>query len=246
MISEERLKELVQRILKELEEEKNVTIRRKIYMLCANCWDDRYLTYLKQMEGEPDSIVYPVIPLSWKKKGYDALLLAQPSCNDVLYRSCEVPEDLGDSVTVMPVVPRDVVVKTALCICDTFETSWISSCMGTGGQIVFLSSGFDKFSGKEPEAYVNQILSYYRQILSFGIEICSDHEKVLPKKLRQEPAPVSSTGRRKRVITVSDVSQHASDGILYIHKGDIVTDLAKDRAKYLKIRLLEYDCEVKG
>lgn len=253
MISEERLRELVQRILRELEEENAVKIQRKIYMLCANCWDENYLSYLKQMEGRPDSAVYPVIPLSWKKHGYDAILLAQPSCKGILYRSCQVPEDLDQAVTVLPVVPRDVVVKTALCISDTFETSWIASCMEAGGQIVFLNSGLARFSGKEPKTYVNKILSYYKQLLEYGIELCSVSDEVSTKKPETVPTPVSTaekagnkrTEGRKRVITASYVSQHAADGFLYVCKGDVITDLAKDRAKYLNVVLQEHDCEVK-
>lgn len=41
--------------------------------------------------------------------------------------------------------------------------------------------------------------------------------------------------KKKRVIASSNVEQLASEGVIYLQPGDIVTDLAKDRAKFLKI-----------
>ena len=41
--------------------------------------------------------------------------------------------------------------------------------------------------------------------------------------------------KKKRVIASSNVEQLASGGVIYLQPGDIVTDLAKDRAKFLKI-----------
>lgn len=243
MISEERLRELVKRILKELGadlEEKAPD--KKIYMLCTHRWDDRFYTYLKKMEDVPGSFVYPVIPLSWKKNGYEEKLLSCSSCKGILYRSCEKPADLETAVTVLPVVPRDVVVKTALCISDTFETSWIASCLENGGQAAFLKSGLTKFTGKEPKTYVNQILTYYRQVLEYGISICEAGDESLVKAERTAVISAANvvdekikTEKRKRVISASNISQLAVNGVLCAHEGDIITDMARERAKYLNI-----------
>lgn len=240
MISEERLRELVIRILRELESDKGPEAEKKIYMLCTHRWDDRFCTYLKQAEQIHGSAVYPVIPLSWKKEGYEEKLLSFPSCKGILYRSCAPPEDLETAVTVLPVVPKDVVVKTALCISDTFETSWIASCLENGGQVAFIKSGFTKFTGKEPKTYVNQILSYYRQVLEYGITICEAGETGPAKA--EKTVSVSAANdtvykaeKRKRVITASNVSQLAVNGILYTGEDDIITDMARDRAKFLNI-----------
>ena len=72
--------------------------------------------------------------------GYEARLMESRSLHAILHRSCEKPADLETAITVMPVVPRDVLVKTALCISDTYETSWISECMDKGSRVVLLRS----------------------------------------------------------------------------------------------------------
>ena len=108
--------------------------------------------------------------------GYEARLMETKACSHILHRSCEKPADLETAITVMPVVPRDVLVKTALCISDTYETSWISECMDKGSRVVLLRSGLARFSGKEKPAYRNRVMNYYRQILEYGVEICSVDE----------------------------------------------------------------------
>ena len=61
--------------------------------------------------------------------GYEARLRQSVSFGKILYRSGKMPDNLDRAVTLLPVVPRDVLVKTALCISDTYETSWIAECM---------------------------------------------------------------------------------------------------------------------
>lgn len=253
MISEERLREIVQRVLTELETIERPAIKqRKIYMLCTSSWDDRFSAYLKKLNESPEFQVYPVIPLSWEKGGLVNELLSYPSCGGIIYRSCEKPLDLEQAVTVLPVVPRDVVVKTALCIADTFETDWIASCIERGSKVVFYRDGLARFSGKEPESYKNQILSYYRTVLTYGIDICGDSElpqaeEAIAKEKHSETMDreVHRINEKKRVITASNVEKLAADGILYISRRDVVTDLARDRAKFLNIVLKEQASEVK-
>lgn len=271
-ISEERLKELVLRVLKELEAEERSEGRpekgRKLYMVCASLWNEGYETLLNEMEGLKGYNIYPVIPASWQKQGYEGRLRSCKACAGILYRSCEKPADIDESVSLFPVVSRDVLVKTALCISDTFETSWIAACIEKGSRAVFLRSGLARFSGKEKPAYVNRIMEYYRQVLEYGIEICNLEEfaegqgeepaafageSVKPEDgsrcvgyMPQEPeklfqweqtltSQAVSESRKKRVITASNVERFASGGIVYLQPDDIVTDLAKDRAKFLNI-----------
>lgn len=248
-ISEEQLKELVFRILKELEEkegDKRQENRQKLYMLCSSPWDEAYTKFLREMEQSKEYSIVPVIPSSWKKQGYEAMLRGYKSCFGIVYRSFERPKDLETAITVFPAVPRDLLVKTALCIGDTFETSWIADCLERGSRIVLLRSGLKRFSGREKPAYTKQIMAYYRQVLEYGVEICSIRELSGKEPNRQFPQMGKPEYGRKRVITASNVDKFASDGVLYLQKEDIVTDMAKDRAKVLKIVLKEFDSEVIG
>ena len=153
-------------------------------------------------------------------------------------------------MTLLPVVPRDVLVKTALCISDTYETSWIAECMKQGSRVVLLLTGLEKFSGNEKPAYRKRIMEYYRQVLEFGVEICSTEElsgrapyeiscegtdRTMACRTENSTCTLEPDKKKKRVISSSNVEQFVSDGVIYLQPGDIVTDLAKDRAKFLKI-----------
>lgn len=241
-ISEELLKKLILRALNELADEaahpagitgtrrkkaaQRQRQKKKMYMLCAAAWTQRYLDFLQTVEALGGYDVYPVVPAAWEKLGVDAVLKRYSVCKEILYQTGEIPADLAHAVTVLPAVSRDVLVKTALCISDTFENAWIAAGIECGGRTVFLRSGLAKFSGKEPPAYVKQIMGYCRQVLEFGIEI---KEADALAGMQFPPA--------KRVITAANIEHFADGGILCRQPGDIVTDLAKERAELLNIKI---------
>lgn len=244
-ISEECLKEIILRVLHDFEEEKKLSGIQKVYMICTSQWDERYCDFLKLMEKFDNIQIYVVVHELWIGKEYERILKSYKSCYKTISQSCELPKDLDKAVTVFPVVPKDIVVKSALCISDTFETSWITSCIENGGRIIFLRNGLMKFSGKESKVYISQILSYYRKILEYGIEISDINE--IKEKAKNETLnkqyimkekyvlPSKAIRNEKRVITASNIEHYAEDGIVHINKNDIVTDLARDKAKFLNI-----------
>ncbi len=230
-ISEEQLKQLVLKILKRLEEEGKKE-KKLLYMVCTSAWDERYYKFLEEIQKTGEYRVCPVIPDEWQMEGRETCFRSFSSCEGVRYYSQGIPADLEDAVTVFPVTPTEVAVKTALCIHDTFETTWLATCFRAGSRILFLQSGLTPFSGKEQPAYQEQILSYYRKLLEYGIEIGSCKSLVNAEEKTSECA-----ARGKRLITASNVEKHASDGVLLLQEGDIITDLAKDRARLLNIVL---------
>lgn len=238
-ISEEQLKNLVLKILKRLEEEGKKE-KKLLYMVCTSAWDERYYRFLEEIQSSGEYRICPVIPDEWQEEVRDACLRKFSSCTGIRYRSQGIPADLEDAVTVFPVVPTEVAVKTALCIHDTFETTWLAGCFRAGSRILFLQSGLTPFSGKERPAYQEQILSYYRKLLEYGIEIAACESLFRSDSLKstvvKENSGVCVTGG-KRLITASNVEEHASDGVLLLKEGDIITDLAKDRARLLNIVL---------
>lgn len=238
-ISEEQLKQLVLKILKRLEEE-GKREKKLLYMVCTSAWDERYYEFLEEIQKTGEYRVCPVIPDEWQAEGRETCFRNFSSCEGVRYYFQGIPADLDDAVTVFPVVATEVAVKTALCIHDTFETTWLAACFREGSRILFLQSGLTPFSGKEQPAYQEQILSYYRKLLEYGIEIdsckslCrSDSVKSVAAKEKTSECAI----RGKRLITASNVEEHASDGVLLLKDGDIITDLAKDRARLLNIVL---------
>jgi len=238
-ISEEQLKQLLLKILKRLEEE-GKREKKLLYMVCTSAWDERYYGFLEEIQKTGEYRVCPVIPDEWQEEGRETCFRSFSSCEGMRYYSQGIPADLEDAVTVLPVIATEMAVKTALCIHDTFETTWLSACFRAGSRILFLQSGITPFTGKEQPAYQEQILSYYRKLLEYGIEIgscksLSHSDSVKSVIVKEKPSACVSRG--KRLITASNVEEHASDGVLLLQEGDIITDLAKDRARLLNIVL---------
>ena len=229
-ISEKQLREAIIRAIAKIEAEEGLFSRsrkkQKIYMVCAGGWDERYLEFLKTVRPEEETAV-PV--LTEELRGQEHRFYSEQKCENCMYLDGMVPPDLGDAVTVFPVVPRDLISKTALGISDTPQTQWIVSCMEAG----------------------SRILSYYRNVLEYGIELSdSCRRKPAEAEEKQEkdsrPLAVSTEERfygtersrksgKKRVISAKDVEQLQRGGVLLVEEDDIITDLARDRARFLQV-----------
>lgn len=261
-ISEEKLRELVIRAIERIEAEYSIkkapVLKRRAYMICLKKWDERYPAFIKAAASAGQADICAVIPSEWKENGLEKLLKEAEGISRILtYEEAEHICLTERDLTIFPVVPRELVSKTALCISDNFETQWILSAMEQGSRIVFLKSGLRKLSGKESEAYTARILSYYRMVLEYGIEILGEIN--FSEELKQEQKPetkilsqalekkeirreeivkeIQLHERKRKIITASDVERYQVDGVITMYPGDQITDVARDRAKFLKIAL---------
>ena len=116
-----------------------------------------------------------------------------------------------------------------------------------------MKSGLKKFTNKEPKAYINQIVSYYRKVLEYGIEIRSISEliKLYEEKDLNEETKVyfnikentsleEENKGRKKVITLENVKQYGSNGTIIVNSDDIITDLAREKARNLNIEIKQF------
>ena len=187
-MNQEELIQLIARIIELVKaDESDKTVREpikrpRLYCIACDTLSYQYLAFFEEEDIIRNWDAYAVIPDSLNQAEYIAKLMGTRGCKGIILHS-SVSEDMEEGVTVFPVVPRELVVKTALGICDTFETRWILSCLKQNRQIVWIRGGLEKFSGQEPEHYKQKILSYYRDILQY--DICID-DKVVQRKKRGE------------------------------------------------------------
>lgn len=165
-IDERQLSQLITRIIKLLCAENKP--KKKIYMIFNQNWSEKYNSFLESICENDKCEIYAVVPLNIK---YNERLKEFPVFEKILTRNEISSHNLENYITVFPVTPRNIIVKTALCIDDTFESRWILDSIGKGERVILISKGFDKFTGKEPEAYIQKMLEYYRMLLRFDIEI---------------------------------------------------------------------------
>lgn len=152
--------------------------QKTLFAVFTAPWDNRFYAFTDCLKRKRDcrlcGFVSPDLP-EWAMEK----LLQLVSWETIRIWDCINPKDLENSISVFPVTSRDTIVKTALCISDTFETKWIKTAMEQGGRIVLPRCGFERFTGSEPEKYKRRVLSYYRDLLEMNIELPGSFEKYM-------------------------------------------------------------------
>ncbi|MDD2978868.1 MAG: hypothetical protein PHN80_02730 [Hespellia sp.] len=273
-ISEQQLGAIIKRVLDELQRDSISTAKQTLYVVAASDFDERYLTFLNSFPCRSKFELCAVIPREWMSSERAARIQSCIPKGRVLTDSAEEMGHANPDWIVFPVVPRDIVIKSALGIADSFETKWIRLGLEHGSRIIFSKDGLEKFTGKEPKAYVAQILEYYRKVLEYEIQIKDvvEIEKILdrtgkaeqpvgilereitnvrnqseqfcemmlpiPEKKRSEAGNFSSQEiRSRKIITNTNISEYIFQNEIQMFPGDIMTDMAKDRAEKMEIRI---------
>lgn len=256
-ISEEKLREIIKRVLLEITNQKNIlksNIKKlKVYVFCSKKCDTKYLDFLEQIYKSNLFNIHIVADDALKNDIRKSDINKYVPDENIIYFLDGIPKDISNAISIFPLVERDLVVKTALCISDTFCNKWIASTIEAGGKIVFLRSGLKKFTNKEPKSYINQIVSYYRKVLEYGIEIRSTSEliKLYKEKNSDEQAKVDFNIKdntllqeenkpRKKVITLENLEQYGANGTIIVNSDDIITDLAREKARTLNIEIKQF------
>jgi len=256
-MDEKRLRELIIKAIELIKSEsiQNMFIpKKKLYVMLTETWNNKYWNFFEELNNQNEYDVYAIIP----DKINDSLLINNlrkfEICKGIVHEKDVHFDELIEYTTVFPMVPRNVIVKTALCIDDTFETKWIFKCMEKGQRIILLKSGLQRFSGKEPLGYINKILDYYRTLLEFDIEIS---DSVIERENYNLPVSCKSTSsinysanynmrlneneskNVKKVITENEMENYIQDNKIILNRGDIITDMARDKARCLNISIVK-------
>ncbi|BAK98954.1 hypothetical protein OBV_17560 [Oscillibacter valericigenes Sjm18-20] len=183
-LDDQSLRQLIMLILSVLRDQNGAVVsgpnapekQKTLFAIFTAPWDNRFYAFADCLKRKRDcrlcGFVSPDLP-EWAVEKLRELA----AWETIRIWDGVNPEDLKNSISVFPVTSRDTIVKTALCISDTFETKWIRAAMEQGGSIVLPRRGFERFTGSEPEKYKNKVLSYYRDLLEMNIELPGSFEK---------------------------------------------------------------------
>lgn len=193
-----------------------------------SCDSSQYMPALKAAEGKYQRII--VLP---ERDGNENRFSDVGAHTVAVYSDLCAPAE--GSVTIFPIPCRDLVIKTALCLSEDFEGSWVRKCIESG-LCVYMRKETAMFTGKEPAAYRKKILSYYQDVKSYGICFAEDED---PCKSISKSVNTETKARTKaRFITTQDLRDVPSNGEFQIHDGDILTALAKEHVEKFGIRIV--------
>lgn len=239
-ISEEQIRRILLKVIRETQSQQILHRKQKLCIPAVTKLDGSYLSFLDSLHCQSQYEICTVVPDQWKDDGTIGQLSV--FSNEItIYTESEYPIDGKQDMQVFPSVPRNLIVKTALGIDDSFETQWVRKCMERGEKIVFLKSGLEHFTGNEPESYTARILQYYRMVLEYGIEICDFVkaqlylEQQFQKPKRAEDGFASHLVRKKKVITANNLNEFVRQDTVYLYPEDLITDTARDRAMEMGI-----------
>lgn len=235
-ITQETLKIIIKKVIAELGSyEKNNVPKEELFVVFQNEWDKRYEEFFLLLKGQEKYKIFSIIPNTLKEK-----IPQLKQFSTVLFRENIDLSIQNPQLTVLPVVSQTIIAKIALAIDDTFETKWIRNCFSKGKKVIIWGSGLDSFTGKEPKKYVSTIKNYYQTILEYGIEILGDILAYYPQKedkCENSKLICTNVNKGKRVITANDITTYCHQGTLLLKDGDIITELAKDKAQLLGITI---------
>jgi hypothetical protein len=150
--------------------------QKTLFAIFSAPWDNRFYAFADCLKRQGDCRLHGLVSPDLPEWAMEKLRELAP-WETIRIWDWISQEDLKNSISVFPAASRDTIVKTALCISDTFETKWIRTAMEQGGRIVLPRSGFERFTGSEPEKYKRKVLSYYRDLLEMNIELPGSFEK---------------------------------------------------------------------
>ena len=228
--TEKKLEDLILRAVRQVLAEQSQA-KRRLYVVFADAFDCRCVNFLRSLSPADDVTVL-----------VDEIQAEQVRCDieqacpfaSVVLTSQARSLPLTDSLTVYPVASRDFVVKAALGLADTFAARWLARCFAAGSAVHLQLSGLARFTGREPAAYVQQILGYYRKLLEYGITI--GHH--LPQEKAGNPVPAAVTEKKAppvvtcqdKVLTAADLYPYDKGTILLVGAHTVVTSFAREAA----------------
>lgn len=246
-IDEKILKDLIIRAIELFQSEnsrQNISFpKKKVYVIFTEEFNEKYLNFFKNLNKKSEYDAYAVVTPEIYNNSLVNNLKEFQVCKSIIDINDINFDKLSNYLTVFPTISRTAIVKTALCIEDTFETKWIFKSIEKGEKIILLRSGLERFSGKEPLSYVNKILDYYRTLLEFNIDIAEDifttenKESLITNEIEDETSNYyESSG--KKIITENQVEMYRYNKKIILKTGDIITDMAIDKARNLNIEII--------
>ena len=206
----------------------------KAYFIFPDNWQSyessQYAPVLKAVEGKYQKVI--VLPEHDAKS--EECFSRMGACMVTVYSDLHAPDE--GSITVFPLPCRNLVVKTALCLSGDFVGCWIRQCIERGLH-VYMKKEEEMFTGQEPAAYRRKILSYYKDMRSYGICFVEDGNSYgnnLKDVKAQQAKPAKG-----RFITTRDLRDLPKNAEYKIHPGDVLTALAKEHVKKFGIRIVE-------
>lgn len=232
-MDEKRFIELVDRAIERYKrEEQNKSILPNAYFILPDFCDETVKNSVKEVIKQFQG--YKHIVVTSNSACQEALSL---EADKIVLRG-DVNYEGNHSITVFPAVSNNLLAKAALCIENDFSSKWLAQRLAAGNTVYMYWNIQNAVSNAKP-AYRKRLESYKQAIESYGVEF-KDHCK---KEYIQATREKRVEAGEKRLISEKEILAFAQNATkqgetIYLNPGDLVTPLAKDRARELRVSIV--------
>lgn len=163
--------------------------------------------------------------------------------------------DAGVSVTYYPAFSRSALCEAGLGMDTLFSSAFLRRDFEAGRRSVILTGGLDPFTGREPEAYREMILSYVRNLIRMGVRFTKGEEVPAPspaavstgkadpgtKGNAAAPLPekaVYTLKAENNLVTANEVRTIPRGSTVLLPAGKVLTPIAKDVIRERNFRVI--------
>ena len=153
-MDEQQIRQIIREVLRRVSEGESLTSNvdssslPKAYFIFPKGWQDcpdsQYMPALKAAKGKYQRVI--VLP---ERDANEERFSNVGVCTVAVYGDLHAPAE--GSITIFPIPCRDRVIKTALCLSEDFEGSWIRQCIEGGLRVERSSDVHRKRAGGIPE-----------------------------------------------------------------------------------------------
>lgn len=152
---------------------------------------------------------------------------------DHVVKRCDV-KPFGEYVVIFVSASQNLIVKTALCLSDCFESKIVIDAIESGQSVYMYKE--EKTCSSAPPAYRRRLSEYEREVSCYGVSF-----NELPKECSTNFISTRSeaaAGKKRNIITAEDVVKMRQGDKLFVYRGDIVTEVAAEVAQERDIEIV--------
>ncbi len=218
----------------------------EIYALCETGREEGFLQFLRQTKKENQWPVTAVCD-QLDEKLLDAML-KEELCNRICSSKSEEKSEIRWSV--YPSVSRTSLYQMSVGMDTEALPRWLKKDFEAGRHSMILTRGLDPFSGKEPKAYREKILSYIEELVKMGVLFVKESTEEEKSKFTDDKIsgtePLLEESREKRIfvpelsgklLLVKALRRIPDGGRLELPKDTVMTPLAREYMKEHQIEL---------
>lgn len=259
-ITQDKIKEIILEVLQELQlsaqsgKENGTEALKRLPTAYVACEAGKGAAVLRFLREHKDLVsrYHLTVVLEKRDPEFERTVISEELCYAVAGR--EDASDTDVSVTFYPAFSRSALTEAGIGMDTLFSSGMIRKDFEEGRRSVILIEGLDPFTGKEPAAYRDLILSHVRSLAQMGVRFlkggnlsAGDMEVKSAGPERQtvsRPAGLSGDTalthvlRTGKLVTANDIRKLPKGSTIVLPDGAVLTPMAKDALRDMNSRVV--------